>query len=160
MHHHHLDHLRNWTLGLLLLTSLHHGWGAYIYAAPFRLHVVALAIPLAILITWLLRSVRSPSYGARLKRGLLLTALALVAVVVAGIGFFEGGYNHIVKNVLYFAGVPATQLLALFPPPTYEMPDNLFFEATGILQFPVSLFVASAAFRLVKQGLPVRGMPA
>jgi hypothetical protein len=47
----------------------------------------------------------------------------------------------------------------LFPPPTYEMPDNLFFEATGILQFPVSLFVASAAFRLVKRGFPVPGMP-
>jgi hypothetical protein len=27
----------------------------------------------------------------------------------------------------------------LFPPPTYEMPNDAFFELTGVLQFPLGL---------------------
>jgi hypothetical protein len=50
------------------------------------------------------------------------------------IGGFEGFYNHVVKNALYFGGLPEAWMRSLFPPPTYEMPNDLWFEATGILQ--------------------------
>lgn len=28
---------------------------------------------------------------------------------------------------------------AIFPPPLYELPDDLIFEATGIVQFPLAV---------------------
>lgn len=45
----------------------------------------------------------------------------------------EGLYNHVVKNALYWIGLPGPWT-RLFPPPTYEMPNDLLFEVTGILQ--------------------------
>lgn len=77
----------------------------------------------------------------------LFTVLALV-VAVAWIGFFEGGYNHVVKNILFFGGLPRTTLERLFPPPTYQIPDDLWFEVTGVLQFFIALGAAYYLFRL------------
>jgi hypothetical protein len=56
------------------------------------------------------------------------------------IGIVEGGYNHFLKNVLFFSGVKLDVLTKMFPPPEYEMPDNFIFEFTGILQFVVAIF--------------------
>lgn len=143
--------LRNWNVGLLLLTAIHHAWGAFIYAAPFRLHVVFIAIPLGVLISWLLRIARLRSGQADHGAGLLLATLALVVVVIAAIGLFEGGFNHVVKNALFFGGASPQLMASLFPPPAYEMPDNFLFEVTGILQLPVSLFAAAAGLKLLRQ---------
>src|SRR5262249_61137272 len=68
--------------------------------------------------------------------------MALTLVGVAGIGLFEGGYNHLVKNVLFFGGASRATLDQLFPPPAYEMPNDLWFEVTGVLQFFVGLCAA------------------
>jgi hypothetical protein len=145
---------RNWTLGLLLLTSIHHGLGAFIYAAPFRLHVVFVALPLAVLIAWLLRVARNRIRRGEGGYGIVLTTLVIVCLLILGIGWFEGAYNHVLKNILFFMRVSPHTMMTLFPPPTYEMPDNFLFEATGILQFPVSLFAAAAAIKLLKNKFP------
>ena len=63
----------------------------------------------------------------------VFTAVVLV-VPVALIGLFEGAYNHALKNALYFAGASSTLMNRLFPPPTYELPNDVFFEATGVMQ--------------------------
>lgn len=44
------------------------------------------------------------------------------------IGAFEGLYHHVVKNVLYFGGASPALLAPLFPLPTYEMPNDAFFD--------------------------------
>ena len=50
------------------------------------------------------------------------------------IGVFEGLYNHILKNAFFFAGASGNTLQLMFPPPTYEMPNDFLFEFTGVLQ--------------------------
>ena len=60
-------------------------------------------------------------------------AAVMLVIPVGIIGLFEGGYNHAVKDALYFAGASEGLMRRLFPPPTYEMPDDAFFEITGAL---------------------------
>ncbi len=128
--------------GVMIATLLHHFYGAILYATPWRHHLALIALPvLATLIV---------SYGVHERRGrtrvgrasmyvfVVLTAVFSVALI----GLFEGGYNHLVKNVLYFGGASPAVLGRLFPAPRYEMPDDVVFEATGILQFVVALAAA------------------
>jgi hypothetical protein len=39
----------------------------------------------------------------------------------------------------------------LFPPPRYELPDNLFFEVTGVLQVVPAAVTAYHLYQLVRQ---------
>jgi hypothetical protein len=80
----------------------------------------------------------------------LLIGLTLV-VSVGLIGVFEGGYNHLAKDVLYFAGVPRSTFDRLFPAPAYERPDDLWFEVTGVLQFFLGLCAAYYLLRLWRE---------
>ena len=50
------------------------------------------------------------------------------------------------------AGEPAAR--TLFPPPLYEMPTDIFFETSGMIQFPLSIATAALALRLFRE--PVR----
>ena len=78
----------------------------------------------------------------------MLTAVVLV-VPVALIGLFEGAYNHALKDAVYFAGASSTLMNRLFPPPTYELPDDVFFEATGVMQAVLGSITAWRLYRLV-----------
>ena len=53
---------------------------------------------------------------------------------VAAIGLFEGAYNHVLKDALYFAGASTSLLVQMFPPPAYELPNDAFLEITGVMQ--------------------------
>ena len=78
----------------------------------------------------------------------VFTVVVLV-VPVALIGLFEGAYNHALKNALYFAGTSSTLMNRLFPPPTYELPNDVFFEATGVMQAVLGSITAGLFYRLV-----------
>jgi hypothetical protein len=128
-------------LGELALTSIHHGYGAVIYAAPFRFQVVVISAVLAVLILGL-------AYVAANHRGSMLGGIAwwlnvliIVAYPIVAIGLVEGGYNHIVKNVIYLLGNRAVYD-GMFPASAYELPTDWFFELTGIAQFPVGVAAA------------------
>jgi hypothetical protein len=133
---------------VLILTVLHHFYGAAIYGTPWRHHIAVLVLP--VLLVLLL------AYGAQrwrprtwLSRAGLWLFLGLTLVVPIGlIGVFEGGYNHLVKNVLFFGGVPRATLERLFPPPAYELPNDLWFEVTGVFQFVIGLGAAYYLLRL------------
>lgn len=116
---------------VLALTSIHHAYGAYVYHTPWRLHVVPVAIITAIVIAMAHgRSRRSvPSSAAW-----WVFAIVTLVVPILAIGAFEGFYNHALKNLLYFGGAPHDIMMTLFPPPAYEMPNDAFFEITGVLQ--------------------------
>lgn len=86
---------------------------------------------------------------ARAARWLFNVVTALVPV--GAIGIFEGGYNHLVKNVLFFGGVPPATFEQLFPPPVYEVPGDPWFEVTGVLQFALGLGAAVYLVRLVRE---------
>jgi hypothetical protein len=139
------------SLGTMVLTIVHHAYGALIYEAPFRLHVVFFAIPVIIVLLLAQRIHRWRSQS-RLARTAFWTFILLTLCIPVGlIGFFEGGYNHLLKNILYFGGMSQPGLNRLFPAPTYEMPDNFWFEATGVLQFFTAVYCLYYLIRYWKE---------
>lgn len=128
-------------VAVLLLTSIHHAYGAYAFDTPWRLHIIAFAVPAAIAIVAMLfyAAVMFDRSTARLAA--VLAAILILLFPVAAIGIYEGGYNHVFKNLVNFTSGEAVAR-ALFPPPLYEMPQDFIFEATGIAQFPLSILAA------------------
>ena len=126
---------------LLVLTSVHHAYGAAIYDTPWRLHVVYLSLPIGLAIVLMANS--SDRFWTR------SAAILALLFPVAMIGMVEGGYNHVVKNAVYFTlGESAAR--SLFSSSAYEMPNDLFFEITGIAQFLLGLLAAQRALKVVK----------
>ncbi len=127
------------------LTAAHHDWGAARFDTPWRLHVVHLSLWVigAIAISVILH-LRAPARSLR-RAGLLLGCLLILLGPVAWIGVFEGGYNHVLKNLLYFAGSSHDTFQRLFPPPRYVAPSDWIFELTGVLQLPLGLVAAARA---------------
>ena len=125
-------------LAVLALTALHHVYGAIIYDTPWRFHVAIIApiLGLVIVLALYLGGSRRGTKSGALWTGIAVALILVFPVVV--IGIIEGGYNHVIKNLAYFISGEQTAR-AVFPPQAYEMPDNVLFEATGILQFPLGL---------------------
>ena len=140
-------------IALLLLTSIHHVYGGYIYATPWRYHAVPVSVVTAVVILGALAlwRRRPSALAGRIAR--IVFVLTTLAIPVISFGLFEGLYNHVVKNLLYFVGAPAAVLASLFPPPTYEMPNDVFFEITGVLQ------VVPAALAAFREHAQTRGVP-
>jgi hypothetical protein len=67
------------------------------------------------------------------------------------LGLFEGGYNHVLKDVLYFGGASPATMTRLSPPPTYEVPNHAFFESTGVLQLIGGAVTARELYRLLSE---------
>lgn len=127
---------------VLVLTVIHHFYGAVIYDAPFRRHAAMGILPALLLLLlsyWIY--LRYPvTISGRIARWIFGAVTLFISV--GAIGFYEGGYNHLIKNILFFGGMSEANLLQLFPPPTYEMPNDFWFEATGILQFVIGFYAA------------------
>ena len=136
---------------VLLITSVHHAYGAYVYDTPWRYHAVFVAGVTTPLIFGALAVMRSRPSGLlrTLASGLFL--LGSLGVSVLMIGLFEGIYNHVVKNLLYFGGASTGVMMRLFPPPTYEMPNDVFFEITGILQVVPAALAAWYLYRMINR---------
>lgn len=136
-------------LAVLLLTSAHHIYGAVIYDTPWRSHIAQISAPVGAAITlayylgWLRR-------GSKLGLAATWTgSLIALAFPVAAIGIYEGGFNHVVKNAVYF-GLGEDAARTLFPGAAYEMPNNFIFEATGVAQFPLAVLTAVLVVRLLR----------
>jgi hypothetical protein len=133
MNQHRVTNICWYSTALMVLTSIHHIYGAVIYHTPWRLHVLMLSIPVIILTIVLYRVLRQKE---TINRSFVFWIFFLVTLVpsIGLIGLYEGVYNHMLKNVLFFGGVDRGTLLMLFPAPAYEMPNDLLFEITGVLQ--------------------------
>ena len=122
-----------YSIALMAVTSIHHAYGAVLYGTPWRLHVLMISVPVIILTVILSRLLQRP--GSRINTIVFWLFLVLTIVPSIGlIGVFEGLYNHVLKNTMYFGGASHATLQSLFPAPTYEMPNDLIFEITGVLQ--------------------------
>ena len=119
-------------LAVLILTTVHHVYGAYIYDTPWRNHVAHVAGlgAAALLGACVVFKRRAGTPVGEVALGILV--LVTLVLPVIGIGLFEGGYNHALKNALYFAGTSPATMRRFFPPPTYELPSDVFFEVTGV----------------------------
>jgi hypothetical protein len=138
----------------LFLTSAHHAYGAYVYRTPWRNHVLLITIPASLVIVGSQAMVRKDPGGRRATVARRVFALTVVTLPVLVFGGFEGLYNHVVKNVLYFSGASAGLMTKLFPPPRYEMPDNLIFEITGVLQVIPAALIVRHLFRMIRVHRP------
>jgi hypothetical protein len=116
-----------------LISSGHHWYGAVLYNTPWRVQVSWWIMGIVLLVYSLLYV--HYKYAHNLIGKIALWAFFLGAVVFqSGFTLFECVYSHVMKDILYFGGVPESLLLKLYPPPAYHLPDNWFFEVTGWLQ--------------------------
>lgn len=122
------------SVGTMLLTLIHHVYGAVIYGSPFRLHVAYFAIPVILVLVFTYRFSVKRLHTGKWKLAFWSFILTTLLISVGAIGIYEGGYNHLLKNILFFGGTSRAIFDRLYPP-IYELPDDLIFETTGILQF-------------------------
>jgi putative ABC transport system permease protein len=129
------------------ITLLHFVHGARAYDDPGRLHVVVPALAAL--------AVVAAATGLFLWRPgrLTLGALALAAAVpfVGVFGAFHGGWEHVLKLAAFAAGASREALERTFASPDYAFPDDVLFEATGVLGFAAAAFVAWLLVRLVRE---------
>ena len=137
-------------LAVLLLTSVHHVYGAYVYQTPWRLDAayVSAAAAAAIVGSFLLLRRHTDDVAGRIAFWSFVGVTLVLPV--AAIGIFEGAYNHVVKDALYFSGASTSLMTRLFPPPTYELPNDAFFEISGVMQVVPAAMTAWWLYRLVQ----------
>ncbi len=145
-----LSEVTRYAYGILVLTSVHHAFGAYIYATPWRLHVVALSLAAAAAIGVAAGVVRRHQAGIAGTIAFWILCAVTLAFPFGMIGLFEGGYNHVLKDVLYFGGASQDVMRMLFPAPAYEMPNSIFFELTGVAQLVPAVVGVGRLYGLVR----------
>src|SRR5689334_14730395 len=126
------------SLTTLLLTIIHHAYGAFIYKDGFRLHVAIVAAPIMFILVAVYYAFNRHHDTAGKRRAFRFLIIVIVVVPIGAIGMYEGGYNHVIKNILYFGGVPVSTLDELYPS-VYELPNDFIFEITGIGQFVLGI---------------------
>lgn len=123
---------------LLLVTTVHHIYGGLLYATNWRI-VGTLYGGFYCLVAVVLLQYSNRNSAVRF----LGMALSYFWAIV--IGYYEGGYNHALKNLLFILEVPIKTLDILFPPEFgYKIPDNFTFELSGILQLVIGIMITNA----------------
>jgi hypothetical protein len=127
---------------------VHHVYGAIVFETPWRLHIVFIALPVGVLFTGLFVSAyrrRGTAAGRWLKWA---GAGVILVFCVALIGIYEGGYNHLLANIVFLTHGPDTTA-AIYDMAVHEMPTEPVFETTGIAQFVAGIGAAWTTFRLL-----------
>ena len=132
------------SLAILVMTSVHHVYGAEIFDTPYRLHIVYVSIPVALIILGCVALARRTASETVARAASWLFVVLTGLFAIAAVGFYEGGYNHVIPNIQYVFGVEHTLRAGL-----YEPPDDLVFQLTGVAQFPIALTAAWALWRLI-----------
>lgn len=140
------------SISIMFLTLIHHAYGAFIYEDPFRLHVAYAAIPVILILLLTFRIVQGKSSALIRQFAFAVFMLASVSMTISVIGLYEGGYNHLLKNLLFFGGTSQATLDLLYPPAVYEMPSSYFFEVTGIFQSVFGIYAIYCLIQFWKEG--------
>lgn len=127
---------------LFIMTFLHHVYGGIKYYTPKvnRLKIAGLLVVMFVITVALYiigHSVHWVSWAYK---------IFTLVWWVGGLGVFEGGYNHLVKVILWAARVKPSKLEKLFPPEEYVLPNDILFEGTGILTFIMGILVTLKLF--------------
>ena len=134
---------------ILLLTIIHHIYGGIIYNTPVRFHIAWFAIPvIAVMILLYALQVRKISSPAISKISFWIFISIIILIPFGTFGLVEGGYNHLLKNILYFGGASEELILQFYSDPIFEMPNDFWFEFTGILQFFVGGYIGYVLIQL------------
>jgi hypothetical protein len=134
-------------LATLVLTSVHHLYGARRFDTPWRAHIAHIAIWAGVILglSWLV-ALRWPHERSGRVAMIVFVVLTMLICVV-WLCLYEGGYNHGLKNLAAVAHLPASVVERLFPRSLYEPPGDWVFELSGVLQLPVGLFAGRSAWR-------------
>lgn len=136
-----------WGVVVIIVTTVHHVWGAYLYDTPWRLHIVFIGVPIATAFVALL-IYAAPRHGTGAARVAAWLAVVLIVVFcTAMLGVYEGGYNHVLKNIVYFTHGPVGWM---FPDGVTGIPDDVLFEVTGMAHLPTGILAAVACWRLLR----------
>ncbi len=130
-------------ISLVLFTSIHHVYGGSIYDTSWRI-----IMPLFFFLPMLGLTIFLQYFSTMTKRKSILFIFTVLTVlgwiIILGLG--EGGYNHVLKNILYFGGATEELMFKMFPPELgdiklYETPNSFFFELSGIGTTVFGVFV-------------------
>ena len=132
-------------LVFLLLVVVHHLYGGYVlYGDSLELKLSYVAVGAALptlLLLWLYTRQRSNAV-------LSLCQFLIIGGWGFGVGVYDGGYNHLVLNVLALNGASTTLLEAMFVRP---VPGDFIFEATGLLQFVLAIPLVAYMLRVADE---------
>ena len=135
-----------------IISSFHHWYGAAVYATPWR-SGISYWIVGSVLIIYSLLFIHWKCIDKVIGKIALWIFFFGAVVFQTGFTLFECVYSHVLKNLFFFTGVPLSILERLYPEPAYHLPDNLFFEITGLLQL-VGLLAAWYAYRVFQAQPP------
>ena len=131
-----------------LVSIVHHWYGAVIYNTPWRVGV-SYWIAGIVMIVYSLLYIYWENIDNIAGKIAMWIFLFCAIIFQAGFIMFECVYSHVLKNILFFGGMPQSNLDTLYPSPAYHLPDNLFFEITGLLQL-VGFVAVWYAYRVFK----------
>ena len=145
---------------LMIVTSIHHVYGAVVYDTPWRLHILMVSIPVIIFtVAGSNFLIKREVPGKNLLLLLYWSIILIFSVIL--IGGYEGVYNHALKNVFFFSGASEPVLDKMFPSSMYVMPNNFLFELTGVMQAVILVPLLVQMARMLKELkgtiLPMRG---
>lgn len=131
-----------------IISAFHHWYGAVVYHTPWRIGVSYWILGTVLVVYSLLYVYWKNSDNITGRISLWLFFFSAV-VFQAGFIIFECIYSHVLKNILFFSGIPTYILETLFPSPAYHLPDNMLFELTGLMQL-VGFVAVWYAYRVFK----------
>ena len=140
------------TIAIVALSIIHHIYGGFEYDTSWRVYMSILFFIPMLFLTLFLQSL------AIKKKTISIIALYSILVFIGWVvvlGFGEGGYNHVVKNILYFGGASKSLMNTMFPPEfgttkLFEKPNNWFFEITGILTTFFGFYISYCLIKFIR----------
>jgi hypothetical protein len=136
---------------LMILTAIHHYYASILYQSPWRLHVVQVSIIVIIytLVALVVLRKWQNTVFAKIVSSIFFVVTGVVSV--AWIGIFEGGYNHVIKDIVFFIGVPESVTSTMFPPSIYHAPHDVFYEVTGVIQLVFACLILFYFYRFYQR---------
>jgi hypothetical protein len=141
-------------LVLIWVTTLvHHIYGALIYNSVWRIYFPLFVFPVILILTLFLQYL----FLSKKRKSFKITFILFVAFFwILLVGIIEGGYGHLLKNILNWLAYPKAKLETMFPPEFgnqsfFEQPNDWFFEISGISQLILGIFILYYLTKLTKR---------
>ncbi len=141
------------TFLLVALTTIHHIYGGFRYDTSWRI-----IMPIFFFLPMLILTLYFQALVLKNNSKVMLMVYSVFEFVgwIAVLGFGEGGYNHVLKNILYFDGASEDLMVKMFPPEfgatkLFEVPNDWFFEITGILTALFGVYALYFLIRFIKE---------
>ncbi len=141
------------TILLVALTTIHHIYGGFRYDTSWRI-----IMPIFFFLPMLMLTLYLQSLVLKKNSKTMLAIYSFFEFIgwIVFLGFGEGGYNHVLKNILYFGGASEDLMIRVFPPEfgaakLFEIPNDWSFEITGILTAAFALYALYFLIKFIRE---------